>query len=123
MIGYWADFINPFSGQPHLHPYKESNLYETDERFRCLGFKIIHRNNCKLIVHDSNNKNFIGKCAKLSFICKIAYRITNIFFLIKCLQTHALYVTGSLYTTAPARTEFLKEILQDCELVNVNEVE
>ncbi|XP_076630079.1 cobalamin trafficking protein CblD [Colletes latitarsis] len=87
MIGYWADFINPFSGQPHLSIQKNSSLYKTDERFRCLGFKILHRNNCKVILCDNNVKNF----------------------------------RGSLYTTAPASTEFLKEILRDCELVNVKE--
>ncbi|XP_076244838.1 cobalamin trafficking protein CblD [Calliopsis andreniformis] len=89
MIGYWADFINPFSGQPHLNLQKNSTLYKTDERFRCLGFKILHRNNCKVIEYDNNNKNFIG----------------------------------SLYTTAPASTEFLKEVLHDCDLVNFKEVE
>ncbi|XP_076751380.1 methylmalonic aciduria and homocystinuria type D homolog, mitochondrial isoform X2 [Xylocopa sonorina] len=86
-MGYWADFINPFSGQPHLNSQKNSALYKTDERFRCLGFKILHRNNCKVIFYDNNVKNFLG----------------------------------NLYTTAPASTEFLKEILRDCELVNVNE--
>lgn len=87
MFGYWADFINPFSGQPHLNLQKSSSLYKTDERFRCLGFKILLKNNCKVILSENNIKNFIG----------------------------------SLYTTAPASTEFLKEILYDCELVNVNE--
>ncbi|XP_076657843.1 methylmalonic aciduria and homocystinuria type D homolog, mitochondrial [Halictus rubicundus] len=87
MIGYWADFINPFSGQPHLSLQKNNTLYKTDERFRCLGFKIVHRNSCKVILHDNNDKNFIG----------------------------------SLYTTAPASTAFLKEILRDCELVNLHE--
>ncbi|CAL7946701.1 unnamed protein product [Xylocopa violacea] len=86
-LGYWADFINPFSGQPHLNSQKNSTLYKTDERFRCLGFKISHRNNCKVIFYDNNVKNFLG----------------------------------NLYTTAPASTEFLKEILRECELVNVDE--
>ncbi|XP_033328595.2 cobalamin trafficking protein CblD isoform X1 [Megalopta genalis] len=81
MIGYWADFINPFSGKPHLNLQKINTLYKTDERFRCLGFKIVHRRNCKIILHDDNHKNLIG----------------------------------SLYTTAPASTAFLKEILRDCE--------
>lgn len=87
MIGYWADFINPFSGQPHLSLQKNNTLYKTDERFRCLGFKIVHRKNCKVILHDNNHKNFIG----------------------------------SLYTTAPASTAFLKEILRDCELANLHD--
>lgn len=86
-MGYWADFINPFSGQPHLNLQKNSTLYKTDERFRCLGFKILHRSNCKVILYDNNARNF----------------------------------SGNLYTTAPASTEFLKEILHECELVNVNE--
>ncbi|XP_018304773.1 methylmalonic aciduria and homocystinuria type D homolog, mitochondrial isoform X1 [Mycetomoellerius zeteki] len=77
MVGYWADFINPFSGQPYLSPRKDANLYETDERFRCVGFKVQQRNNCRIIVSDSSLQNFIG----------------------------------SLYTTAPASTEFLKQII------------
>ncbi|XP_043578666.1 cobalamin trafficking protein CblD isoform X2 [Bombus pyrosoma] len=85
-MGYWADFINPFSGQPHLNLQKNSTLYKTDERFRCLGFKILHRSNCKVILYDNNAKNFLG----------------------------------NFYTTAPASTEFLREILHECELVNVN---
>ncbi|XP_029038111.1 methylmalonic aciduria and homocystinuria type D homolog, mitochondrial [Osmia bicornis bicornis] len=59
-MGYWADFINPFSGQPHLNLQKNSTLYKTDERFRCLGFKILHRNNCKVILSDNNVKHFLG---------------------------------------------------------------
>lgn len=60
MVGYWADFINPFSGQPYLNPRKGGNLYETDERFRCLGFTIEQRNNCRIIASDNSMKTFIG---------------------------------------------------------------
>ncbi|XP_029672435.1 methylmalonic aciduria and homocystinuria type D homolog, mitochondrial-like isoform X2 [Formica exsecta] len=60
MAGYWADFINPFSGQPHLSSRKSVNLYETDERFRCIGFKVKQRNNCKIITFDNSLQNFIG---------------------------------------------------------------
>jgi len=60
MVGYWADFINPFSGQPHMNPRKSANLYETDQRFRCVGFKIEQKNNCRIIASDNNLKNFIG---------------------------------------------------------------
>ncbi|KAL6427500.1 hypothetical protein ACFW04_008774 [Cataglyphis niger] len=60
MAGYWADFINPFSGQPHLSSRKSVNLYETDERFRCTGFKVKQRNNCKIITFDNSLQNFIG---------------------------------------------------------------
>ncbi|KAK2576913.1 hypothetical protein KPH14_005534 [Odynerus spinipes] len=82
MIGYWADFINPFSGQPYFSSQKKNTLYTTDERFRCLGFKVKEKNNCKVITYDNSVTNFIG----------------------------------SLYTTAPASTEFLKEIMN-----NINE--
>lgn len=87
MIGYWADFVNPFSGQPHVHRSKNGTLYKTDERFRCLGFKIESKNNCRVISCDSSVTNFLG----------------------------------SLYTTAPANIQFLKEIMSDCKLVNVEE--
>lgn len=60
MIGFWADFINPFSGKPHLGPPKQKKLYTTDERFRCLGFKIDDKNNCKVISYDRNIRNFKG---------------------------------------------------------------
>lgn len=60
MAGYWADFINPFSGQPHLSSRKSAKLYETDERFRCIGFKVNERNNCKIITFDNSLQNFIG---------------------------------------------------------------
>ncbi|XP_029156728.1 methylmalonic aciduria and homocystinuria type D homolog, mitochondrial-like isoform X2 [Nylanderia fulva] len=60
MAGYWADFINPFSGQPHLSSRKSTKLYETDERFRCIGFKVKQINNCKIISFDNSLQNFIG---------------------------------------------------------------
>lgn len=77
MLGYWADFINPFSGHPYFSSQKKNTLYTTDERFRCLGFKIQEKRNCKVISYDTNISNFIG----------------------------------NLYTTAPASTEFLKDIV------------
>ncbi|XP_015125413.1 methylmalonic aciduria and homocystinuria type D homolog, mitochondrial [Diachasma alloeum] len=78
MFGYWADFINPFSGQPYLNPYKNGTLYKTDERFRCLGFKVDKKNACKLISYENSGSQFIG----------------------------------SLYTTAPSSTEFLRDVMQ-----------
>jgi len=60
LAGYWADFINPFSGLPYLTPKSPYNkLYETDERFRCLGFRIFQRNQCK-IIDDKSNRQFVG---------------------------------------------------------------
>jgi len=59
LAGYWADFINPFSGVPYLSPTQRSKLYETDERFRCLGFKIFEKNQCKIIA-DKSSRQFVG---------------------------------------------------------------
>lgn len=61
MFGYWADFINPFSGQPYLNPHKNGVLYKTDERFRCLGFKVDKKNACKVVTYDNKGTEFIGK--------------------------------------------------------------
>ncbi|EEB13480.1 conserved hypothetical protein [Pediculus humanus corporis] len=58
--GYWADFINPFSGRPYLSPFYKSTLYETDERFRCLGFEIRKSGNCKIIQSRDDDKQFIA---------------------------------------------------------------
>lgn len=60
--GYWADFINPFSGRPYLFPNANTTLYETDERFRCLDFQIMDENECTVIanVPDEGRKRFIG---------------------------------------------------------------
>lgn len=63
--GYWADFINPFSGKPYLSPYYKSTLYETDERFRCLGFEIKKRGNCK-VIQSRDDKQFIGEYSDAS---------------------------------------------------------
>lgn len=61
--GYWADFINPFSGRPYLCPNAGSSLYKTDEKFRCLDFQIFEIKDCKVISNedDKPKKNFIGK--------------------------------------------------------------
>ncbi|KAL0271619.1 UNVERIFIED_CONTAM: hypothetical protein PYX00_008655 [Menopon gallinae] len=57
--GFWADFINPFSGKPYISPLHKPTLYETDERFRCLGFEIKNNNNCK-VIQSRKNRKFIG---------------------------------------------------------------
>lgn len=46
---YWADFINPFSGKPYMGPIASPSLYNTDSRFRCLGFQINQYAHCKVI--------------------------------------------------------------------------
>lgn len=50
--GYWADFIDPSSGQAFIGSSNPStSLYETDERFKQLGFDIEDLGCCKCIRH------------------------------------------------------------------------
>ncbi|XP_058802467.1 cobalamin trafficking protein CblD isoform X2 [Phymastichus coffea] len=103
MCGYWADFINPFSGQPYLNTHKNSVLYKTDERFRCVGFKVEQKKNCKIITSDNDTKQFIGKISTYiysSFCSTFNYLIL-------------IFILGNLYTTAPSSTDFLKEIMNN----------
>jgi len=59
--GYWADFIDPCSGSPFNGSHKNETLFETDDRFNQLGFRIEDLGCCKAIAHKEWGTNvFVG---------------------------------------------------------------
>ncbi|KAL1117868.1 hypothetical protein AAG570_004181 [Ranatra chinensis] len=60
LAGYWADFINPFSGLPFFSPFKGNKLYKTDVRRQCRQFNILLTGSCR-IISDKEAEKFSGK--------------------------------------------------------------
>ncbi|KAL1284772.1 Cobalamin trafficking protein CblD [Trichinella pseudospiralis] len=57
--GYWADFIDPFSGKPFYSGYTNATLFETDERYNLLGFTVEDMVCCKVIKHPKFGSNVV----------------------------------------------------------------
>ncbi|XP_037936537.1 cobalamin trafficking protein CblD-like isoform X3 [Teleopsis dalmanni] len=58
--GYWADFMNPFSGKPFYSWAHGKNLYKVDERCRGLNMKLTTENSCTVISTVDSDKHFSG---------------------------------------------------------------
>jgi len=66
--GYWADFINPFSGLPAMNSYpnkvSKTPLTTTtididDAKFKYTGFRIVEKQHC-LLIENKKTQRFIG---------------------------------------------------------------
>merc|ERR550519_42644 len=57
----WCDFIDPSCGQAYFGPYSNSTLFETDDRYNSLGFRVEDLGCCKVITHKKWGDNvFVG---------------------------------------------------------------
>merc|ERR1712098_162215 len=59
--GFHADFIDPSCGKPFFSKYSSDTFFETDDRYRHLGFTIEDLGCCKVLTHRIFGANvFVG---------------------------------------------------------------
>ncbi|CAH8534811.1 unnamed protein product [Schistosoma haematobium] len=60
-LGYWADFIDPFTGKPYIGSHGEAMLTETDETMKHFGFDLDSSVCCKILRHPKwKNHDYFG---------------------------------------------------------------
>ncbi|KAH8366975.1 hypothetical protein KR200_012091, partial [Drosophila serrata] len=55
-FGYWADFLNPFSGKPYIMPKEGLTLYKQDQRFRGINMLLTQKSHCLVISAAKNDR-------------------------------------------------------------------
>jgi hypothetical protein len=57
--GYWADFIDPRSGRPYFGKSTDEQFFDTDDRYRHLGFNVERASLCKVIQNIAWEDKFV----------------------------------------------------------------
>ncbi len=57
--GYWANFIDPSSGIPYFGGHSATTMFETDEKYRLLGYRVEDLGCCKVLCDRDFGRNVL----------------------------------------------------------------